>query len=37
MSARTETWCDRDEHNLFERYADFNEWQAKANHMLEMA
>ena len=26
MATNTETWCDRDEHNLFELYADFNEW-----------
>ncbi|MFC1957327.1 hypothetical protein ACFLX0_00710 [Chloroflexota bacterium] len=26
MATHTETWCDRDEHNLFELYADFNEW-----------
>jgi len=26
MSAKTETWCGRDEHNLFEHYADFNKW-----------
>lgn len=24
--AETETWCDRDEHNLFELFVDFNEW-----------
>ena len=23
---KSETWCDRDEHNLFEYYVDFNEW-----------
>jgi len=26
MDAKAETWCDRDEHKLFEQYADFNEW-----------
>jgi len=26
MSAKTETWCDRDEHKLFEHFIDFNEW-----------
>jgi len=26
MDAKTETWCNRDEHNLFEYYVDFNEW-----------
>lgn len=26
MTAKTETWCDRDEHNLFELFVDFNEW-----------
>jgi hypothetical protein len=26
MTAKTETWCDRDEHGLFEYYTDFNEW-----------
>jgi hypothetical protein len=26
MDAKAETWCDRDEHRLFEYYADFNEW-----------
>jgi len=26
MVTKTETWCDRDEHNLFEIYTDFNEW-----------
>lgn len=26
MDAKAETWCDRDEHGLFEFYADFNEW-----------
>ena len=26
MAAKSETWCDRDEHNLFELFIDFNEW-----------
>src|SRR4029450_5208821 len=26
MDARMKIWCDSDEHNLFECYADFNEW-----------
>ena len=26
MDAKAETWCDRDEHQLFEYYVDFNEW-----------
>lgn len=26
MDAKGKTWCDRDEHKLFEYYADFNEW-----------
>lgn len=26
MTAKSETWCDRDEHNLFEHFVDFNEW-----------
>jgi len=26
MNVKAETWCDRDEHKLFENYADFNEW-----------
>jgi hypothetical protein len=26
MAVKTETWCDRDEHNLFEFFVDFNEW-----------
>lgn len=26
MTAKSETWCDRDEHNLFEYFIDFNEW-----------
>ena len=26
MAAQVETWCDRDEHNLFELFVDFNEW-----------
>lgn len=26
MDAKTETWCDRDEHKLFEYYVDFNNW-----------
>lgn len=26
MSAIVETWCDRDDHKLFEYYIDFNEW-----------
>lgn len=26
MGATSETWCDRDEHKLFEYYVDFNEW-----------
>lgn len=26
MKAEIETWCERDEHNLFEYYSDFNEW-----------
>lgn len=26
MEAKPETWCDRDEHKLFEYYVDFNEW-----------
>ena len=24
--AKIETWCDRDDHKLFEYFADFNEW-----------
>ncbi len=26
MDAKAETWCDRDEHKLFEYHLDFNEW-----------
>ncbi len=26
MKAKAETWCDRDEHYLFEHFSDFNEW-----------
>jgi hypothetical protein len=26
MEDKTETWCYRDEHNLFELFVDFNEW-----------
>ena len=26
MTALAETWCDRDEHKLFEYFTDFNEW-----------
>jgi hypothetical protein len=26
MDAKSETWCDRDEHRLFEYYVDFNDW-----------
>jgi NAD-dependent SIR2 family protein deacetylase len=26
MAVQTEIWCDRDAHNLFEHYVDFNEW-----------
>ncbi|MBT7336040.1 MAG: hypothetical protein HN856_16800 [Gammaproteobacteria bacterium] len=26
MSEQIETWCDRDEHKLFEYFSDFNEW-----------
>jgi NAD-dependent SIR2 family protein deacetylase len=26
MVAKAETWCDRDEHNLYEYFEDFNEW-----------
>jgi hypothetical protein len=26
MPNRPETWCDRDEHSLFELFVDFNEW-----------
>jgi len=26
IGAKAETWCDRDEHKLFEYYVDFNEW-----------
>lgn len=26
MDAIAKTWCDRDEHKLFEHYVDFNEW-----------
>lgn len=26
MTVKNETWCDRDEHNLFEHFVDFNEW-----------
>lgn len=26
MNAKAETWCDRDEHKLFEHYVDFNDW-----------
>ncbi|HJQ12287.1 MAG TPA: SIR2 family protein [Gemmatimonadaceae bacterium] len=26
MDAKKEIWCDRDEHQLFEYYVDFNEW-----------
>lgn len=25
-TVKTETWCERDEHKLFEYYVDFNEW-----------
>jgi len=26
MNGKAETWCERDEHKLFEYYVDFNEW-----------
>jgi NAD-dependent SIR2 family protein deacetylase len=26
MDLKAETWCDRDDHKLFEYYVDFNEW-----------
>ena len=26
MTAKIEIWCDRDEHDLFEHFVDFNEW-----------
>lgn len=26
MVDKTETWCDRDEHKLFEHFIDFNDW-----------
>jgi hypothetical protein len=26
MAVKTETWCDRDKHKLFELFVDFNEW-----------
>jgi len=26
MTVKSETWCDRDEHKLFEYFVDFNEW-----------
>jgi len=26
MTKRVESWCDRDEHHLFELFEDFNEW-----------
>jgi len=26
IAAKSETWCDRDEHYLFEHFVDFNEW-----------
>lgn len=26
MDAKVKTWCERDEHKLFENYVDFNEW-----------
>ena len=26
MTVKSETWCDRDEHKLFEHFVDFNEW-----------
>ena len=26
MVAKPETWCDRDNHKLFEHFVDFNEW-----------
>ncbi|QOR62040.1 SIR2 family protein [Sulfurovum sp. ST-21] len=26
MTKKAESWCDRDEHHLFELYEDFNEW-----------
>ena len=26
MADKFETWCDRDEHKLFEHFIDFNEW-----------
>lgn len=26
MDVKAETWCEHDEHKLFEYYADFNEW-----------
>ncbi len=26
MDAKSETWCDRDQHKRFEYYIDFNEW-----------
>lgn len=26
MTKKVESWCDRDEHHLFELYEDFNEW-----------
>lgn len=26
MEVKTETWCDRDNHIIFEHFSDFNEW-----------
>ena len=26
MMEKSETWCDRDEHKLYEHFVDFNEW-----------
>lgn len=26
MGVKTEIWCDRDEHKLYEHFVDFNEW-----------
>src|SRR5688572_22974726 len=26
MDTKTESWCERDNHKVFEYYVDFNEW-----------
>ena len=35
MAAKAETWCDKDKHNLYEYFVDFNEW-LESDEALEL-